>query len=87
MEEAEAEAAGPSAASLCYSEFEKKPQNRFKQVLADDSYNAFQHLKREGKAGGILIPSVPPFEGIGPIRDVISLLLLEWNHKNRKNKF
>lgn len=31
------------------SELEDKPQNRFKRVLADNTYSPFKHLKREGK--------------------------------------
>ncbi|XP_073115573.1 protein RRP6-like 3 isoform X2 [Elaeis guineensis] len=33
----------------CCSEFEDKPQNRFKRVLADNSYAPFKHFKREEK--------------------------------------
>ncbi|XP_042409470.1 protein RRP6-like 3 isoform X4 [Zingiber officinale] len=33
----------------CYPELEDKPQNRFKRVLADNSYSPFKHFKREGK--------------------------------------
>ncbi|XP_042399699.1 protein RRP6-like 3 isoform X2 [Zingiber officinale] len=33
----------------CYPDLEDKPQNRFKRVLADNSYSPFRHFKREGK--------------------------------------
>ncbi|XP_078428553.1 polynucleotidyl transferase, ribonuclease H fold protein with HRDC domain-containing protein isoform X2 [Wolffia australiana] len=33
--------------NLCLLEFEKKPQKSFRRVLADNSYKAFKHLKRE----------------------------------------
>ncbi|XP_077243658.1 polynucleotidyl transferase, ribonuclease H fold protein with HRDC domain-containing protein isoform X2 [Tasmannia lanceolata] len=32
----------------CSSDLENKPQNSFKRVLADNSYNPFKHFKREG---------------------------------------
>ncbi|RWR88447.1 protein RRP6-like protein 3 isoform X2 [Cinnamomum micranthum f. kanehirae] len=35
--------------SLCCSDWEKKPQNSFKRILADNSYSPFKHLKREGR--------------------------------------
>ncbi|KAG0477290.1 hypothetical protein HPP92_014131 [Vanilla planifolia] len=38
-----------SGASLCYSDPEVKPQNRFKHLLADNSYTPFKHWKCEGK--------------------------------------
>ncbi|XP_038987774.1 protein RRP6-like 3 isoform X3 [Phoenix dactylifera] len=36
------------AGRRCCSELEDKPQNRFKHVLADNSYAPFRHFKREG---------------------------------------
>lgn len=41
------------ARGLCCPDSEKKPQNSFKRVLADNSYSPFKHLKREGGGNGI----------------------------------
>ncbi|ONK65510.1 uncharacterized protein A4U43_C07F37850 [Asparagus officinalis] len=41
--------------------FEEKPQNRFKRVLADNSYSPFKHYKREGKEKEISL-KVHPYE-------------------------
>jgi hypothetical protein len=41
-------------------EEEEKPQGRFKRVLADNSYSAFKHLRRQGgQAGGEATPTLP----------------------------
>lgn len=44
-------------------EEEEKPQDRFKRVLADNSYSAFKHLRRQdGLPGGEATPTLP--EGV-----------------------
>ncbi|KAL5978634.1 hypothetical protein ACLOJK_029751, partial [Asimina triloba] len=49
-EEEEKENAGNEfSSSDCCPDFETKPQNGFKRVLADNSYAPFKHLKREGR--------------------------------------
>ncbi|GJN32446.1 hypothetical protein PR202_gb20957 [Eleusine coracana subsp. coracana] len=44
-------------------EEEEKPQDRFKRVLADNSYSAFKHLRRQGGqpggAGSEATPTLP----------------------------
>ncbi|XP_074583029.1 protein RRP6-like 3 isoform X2 [Curcuma longa] len=43
----------------CYPDLEDKPQNRFKRVLADNSYSPFKHFKREGKEKEISVRMHP----------------------------
>lgn len=53
LEGEEEEGEGVIRSPCCSTELETKPQYKFKRVLADNSYSAFKHLKREeGKANG-----------------------------------
>ncbi|XP_020095503.1 protein RRP6-like 3 isoform X2 [Ananas comosus] len=48
---------------------EEKPQNRFKRVLADNSYSPFKHLKCEGKEKGVSLKMHPYEEEINSLLD------------------
>ncbi|WOL08050.1 hypothetical protein Cni_G16802 [Canna indica] len=53
----------------CCSEIEDKPQNRFKRVLADNSYSPFKHFKREGKEKEISLKIHPFAEEIASLME------------------
>ncbi|KAK1261149.1 hypothetical protein QJS04_geneDACA018027 [Acorus gramineus] len=55
----------------CSAEHDKKPQNRFKSVLADNSYSPFVHLNRCDEDGKSSETSMKPH----PYRDEIASLL------------
>ncbi|XP_031473178.1 protein RRP6-like 3 isoform X2 [Nymphaea colorata] len=52
----------------CCLEINKKPQSRFKVVLADNSFSPFEHLKREGHKS-------ENFSSLHPYEDQINALL------------
>ncbi|KAK3127152.1 hypothetical protein QOZ80_7AG0569080 [Eleusine coracana subsp. coracana] len=60
---------------------EEKPQGRFKRVLADNSYSAFKHLRRQGGqpggAGGEATPTLPEesSQKVHPFEEEITSLL------------
>ncbi|KAK3125141.1 hypothetical protein QOZ80_7BG0600790 [Eleusine coracana subsp. coracana] len=62
-------------------EEEEKPQDRFKRVLADNSYSAFKHLRRQGGqpggAGSEATPTLPEesSQKVHPFEEEITSLL------------
>lgn len=67
------------------SELEEKPQNRFKRVLAGNSYTPFKHFKREGKEKEISLKMHPYEEEINFLLEHPPILMKFFN-KNPTSK-
>ncbi|XP_064962122.1 protein RRP6-like 3 isoform X3 [Musa acuminata AAA Group] len=65
----------------CCSELEDKPQNRFKRVLADNSYSPFKHFKREGKEKEISLRMHPFADEIASLLEHPPLTTFMTNHE------
>ncbi|KAJ8513150.1 hypothetical protein OPV22_003584 [Ensete ventricosum] len=66
---------------ICCSELEDKPQNRFKRVLADNSYSPFKHFKQEGKEKEISLRMHPFADEIASLLEQPPLTTFMTNHE------